>query len=279
MTKVLQVEDVLVVVPRHYGRRRRCHGRKSWCEAPCVREDGESLDSQDGARADECILKPEDVEVKVNMEAEEALFYSEDKMSDVELLAVTGWLTKFEDITLDLFARMLKKEMSQVDASLAEEMFAADGKDSRESRSTELSRKLAALEQRMHVVRNALSRVPSDDKAEVQEGYTDEGGEEEEPDGYASRDPNLASRLPVKVYLKDFVDEVAEKSDRIENRLQRLLGNIFFRRKPARRVEDKESPKSRSSVEDEESNAGFSPPQDLPLPAADGQTVHNEFFV
>lgn len=104
MVKAITVEEIQLVVPMSYGRRRT--RRRIW-DLPA---DTVEFDELKYPRAAE-YLTEKSISFEVEMEAEEALFYGNSWMSDIECRAVTDWLKKFEDETLELFADALEKEV------------------------------------------------------------------------------------------------------------------------------------------------------------------------
>lgn len=140
MAAVLNVKDVRVGIGYH-GRRPR----------KVKREYGEFVVEEQEVFSDLIegkILRADDVTVRVELEAEEALFYSDARMSTVECNAVTAWLARYEDATLEVFVRTLQKDIEEKEAELAQNLFSSETDLGGEERGKTLNYHLEVFERK-----------------------------------------------------------------------------------------------------------------------------------
>ncbi|KAJ8903278.1 hypothetical protein NDN08_004387 [Rhodosorus marinus] len=211
MVKAITVEEIQLVVPMSYGRRRT--RRRKW-NLPA---DTVEFDELKYPPAGE-YLTEKDISFEVEMEAEEALFYGNSGMSDIESRAVTDWLKKFEDETLELFADALEKEMEH-GRQFLRELVNGEVQDVTASRLMEveadLKELIGALQQRLDVVFDAAEQARLADGSDVR------------------TDDSLASSNEHEPEEAKFLEEVSQERSGIENRLQSFFRGVFLQKQPS----------------------------------------------
>uniref|UniRef100_A0A7S3ENZ2 Uncharacterized protein n=1 Tax=Rhodosorus marinus TaxID=101924 RepID=A0A7S3ENZ2_9RHOD len=216
MVKAITVEEIQLVVPMSYGRRRT--RRRIW-DLPA---DTVEFDELKYPRAGE-YLTEKSISFEVEMEAEEALFYGNSWMSDIECRAVTDWLKKFEDETLELFADALEKEVDH-GKQFFRELVSGEVQDVTASGLMEveadLKELIGGLQQRIDVVFDAAEQARLADGSD------------------ARTDESLASSNEDEPKEANFLEEASQERNVIENRLQSFWRGVFLQKQPNQTPEE-----------------------------------------
>mmetsp|Transcript_20968 Transcript_20968/g.30483 ORF Transcript_20968/g.30483 Transcript_20968/m.30483 type:complete len:243 (-) Transcript_20968:161-889(-) len=242
MVKAIAVEEIQLVVPMGYGRRRT--RRRKW-DLPA---DTVEFDELKYPPAGE-YLAEKSISFDVEMEAEEALFYGNSGMSDVERRAVTDWLKKFEDETLELFVDALEKEVEHGKQFLRQ-LLNSEVQDVNTSKVKEVEADLVeligALQQRIDIVFDAAEQAQLADGSDSGTDGSLGSSNEQEPD------------------QANFLEEVPQERGVIENTVQNFFRGVFLQKQPSQPPEEHSRRRGLDSLDE---------------PSTSKEAVNNYFYI